>query len=81
MLRAFYHSKKFTNTICTLAYEKGTAISKIKSDMRHYNVVLDAVYNSDTNKVTLYSKNLTKENVYYSLPFFEYLAKKEGDNV
>ena len=81
MLRAYYHCKEDKKATYSIIYEDGTTINQIKVDMRCNNAVLDAIHNSENNQVTLYSRRLTKSDVYYSLPFFEYLAKKEVDNV
>lgn len=67
MLRAFYHCKDRKNATYSTIYENGATVSQIKSDMRGNNAVLDAIYNSETNKVALYSKNLTKGDVYANL--------------
>lgn len=65
MKKVFYHFKENKNA--THIYETADALKQIKSDISCNGAVLDAIYNEQTQTVTLYSKNLTKEDVLYNI--------------
>lgn len=65
MKNVFYHFKDNKNA--THIYKTNDELKQIKSDLSGNGAVLDAIYNDNTKLVTLYSKNLTIEDVIYNV--------------
>lgn len=61
----FYHFKDNKNA--TRCFETDETLKEIFGDMRGNNAVLDAIYTKESEKVTLYSNNLTKSDIYANL--------------
>ena len=62
MKQVFYHEKGKVD--CTHIWRTEDSVKQIKSDMYGNCCVLDAIYFEETERVTLYSKNFTKSDIY-----------------
>lgn len=60
--QVFYHIKGYFD--CTHIWRVDDSVKQIKSDIIGNGCVLDAIYYEDSNKVTLYSKNFTKSDIF-----------------
>lgn len=68
---AFYHDRNMDRkhpATWQIGYDYPATVAQIRSDCAGNNAVLDAIYRTDTGKLTVYTKRNTEEDYLANLP-------------